>query len=190
METEKNNPDPDARELVGSDTEKPDSAYNSAALAAILFSSGTVVAAARLKEFLGWDQKKLDESAESANRILTIIEVAGGYKLVTREELSPLLEKFFTRVRQSGLSKAALEAVSIIAYRQPCTRQEVEEIRGVSCEGVIRWLLDKRLVKVKDRLESPGRPFTYATTDRFMEVFGLKSLKDLPRVVFNAQDKE
>ena len=108
METEKNNPDPDARELVGSDTEKPDSAYNSAALAAILFSSGTVVAAARLKEFLGWDQKKLDESAESANRILaeaglTIIEVAGGYKLVTREELSPLLEKLFTRVRPSGL---------------------------------------------------------------------------------------
>ncbi|MEP0814851.1 MAG: SMC-Scp complex subunit ScpB [bacterium] len=158
-----------------------------ALLSAVLFSAGATVELSRLRDFFGFSDAQLsaalDESKECLKSSgLTIIEVAGGVKMVTVPEAYETIEAFFQRTKQTGLSKAALETVSVIAYKQPCTRTDVEEIRGVNCEGVIKGLLEKRLIKVKERTEGPGRPFSYVTTDRFLEIFGLKSLKDLPKV--------
>ncbi len=154
---------------------------------AILFSAGGTVEYKRLEEHFGWSDDEFETRLEEARRLLsaaglTIIEVAGGFKMVTLPEAYEPLKEFFSKVKETGLSKAAVETLSVIAYKQPCTRGDVEEIRGVNSDGVIRGLLDKRLIKVKERTDTPGRPFTYVTTSAFLELFGLKSLRDLPRV--------
>lgn len=154
---------------------------------AILFSAGGTVEYQRLEEHFGWSDDEFEFRLCDARSVLsaaglTIIEVAGGFKMVTLPEAYEPLKAFFSKVKETGLSKAALETLSVIAYKQPCTRSDVEEIRGVNSDGVIRGLLDKRLIKVKERTDTPGRPFTYVTTSAFLELFGLKSLKDLPRV--------
>jgi segregation and condensation protein B len=156
-------------------------------LCAILFSAGGTVETDRLAAFFGVDAPKLKSIVDTACDALakcglTLIEVAGGWRMVTRPSHFDELKRYFTDVKETGLSKAALETLSIIAYRQPCARTDVEDIRGVASEGVIRGLLEKRLIKVKDRTDGPGRPFRYVTTDRFLELFGLNSLRDLPRV--------
>ena len=106
-------------------------------------------------------------------------EIAGGYQLRTRPEFSEWITKL-VQPRAPRLSRAALETLAIIAYKQPVIRSDVEHIRGVDCGGVIRVLLERNLVRVLGRKEIPGRPLIYATTKRFLEVFDLKDLKDLP----------
>jgi segregation and condensation protein B len=106
-------------------------------------------------------------------------EVAGGYQFRTRSEHSEWITKLI-QPRPPRLSKAALETLAIIAYKQPLIRSDIEHIRGVDCGGVIRVLLERNLVRVLGRKEIPGRPLIYATTKRFLEVFDLKDLKDLP----------
>ena len=110
-----------------------------------------------------------------------IVEVSGGYQLLTRPEFAPYLERFETVPRPSRLSGPALEALAIIAYRQPVSRLEVESIRGVSSSGVIRTLADRGLVDVVGRDEGLGRPLLYGTTAQFLEHFGFDSLNELPR---------
>lgn len=110
-----------------------------------------------------------------------IVEVSGGYQLLTRPEFAPYLERFETVPRPSRLSGPALEALAIIAYRQPVSRLEVESIRGVSSSGVIRTLCDRGLVDVVGRDEGLGRPLLYGTTEQFLEHFGFDSLDQLPR---------
>jgi len=114
------------------------------------------------------------------NHSFGIREVAGGYQLVTDSEYSPWLRKLFQGGRKERLSKAALETVAIAAYKQPVTKPEVAQIRGVDVDGVMKKLLEKGLVRVAGRKKVVGRPLLYATTKKFLEYFGLNSLKELP----------
>jgi segregation and condensation protein B len=106
-------------------------------------------------------------------------EVANGWQFATRPEQAEIIEKYF-RPKANLLSKAALETLAIIAYRQPITRADIEEIRGVKIDGVLSTLLEKKLVQDVGRKSSPGRPLLYGTTVQFLNFFGLKSLEELP----------
>jgi segregation and condensation protein B len=119
---------------------------------------------------------------EDANRALTITEVGGGYRMVTRAELAPWLVRLARARTRVRLSRAALEALAIVAYKQPVSRPEVDAIRGVNSEGVLESLMERRLVRIAGRKEAPGRPFLYETTREFLIAFGLRDLNDLPKV--------
>ena len=106
-------------------------------------------------------------------------QVAGGYQIRTRSEYMQWIKRLL-QPKPLRLSKAALETLAIIAYKQPVIRNDVEHIRGVDCGGVLRVLLERKFIRVLGRRELPGRPLIYATTKRFLEVFDLKNLKDLP----------
>ncbi len=112
-------------------------------------------------------------------RGLVLSEVGGGFQLRTRPEHAPWIKRFF-KVGLQRISKQAMEAMAIVAYKQPVTRGELEEIRGVDSGGVLKALLDKRLVKIVGKKDVPGRPVVYGTTKEFLEVFDLKGLMDLP----------
>ena len=105
--------------------------------------------------------------------------MAGGYQLRTRPEYASYL-RLLHRERPLRLSRAALETLAVVAYRQPVTRAEIEAVRGVEVDAVVRSLLDRQLVRIAGHREVPGRPMLYATTKRFLEVFGLGELDDLP----------
>ena len=113
---------------------------------------------------------------------LQLIEVAGGFQIVTRPELHDRVRRLFHEHSSQRLSVQALETLAVIAYRQPVTGPEIAEIRGVNTSGVIGTLVDRRLVKVVGRKAVIGRPFLYATTREFLDRFGLKDLTDLPKV--------
>jgi segregation and condensation protein B len=109
-------------------------------------------------------------------------QTAGGYRLATRPELDPFLRKFFSKQGEGRLSMAALETLSIIAYRQPITAPEISDIRGVNTSGVLRTLLDRKMIKIAGRKNVVGSPFLYRTTREFLVHFGLNSIQDLPRL--------
>ena len=113
---------------------------------------------------------------------LQLVEVAGGYQIVTRPELSEWVRRLFHERSAQRLSVQALETLAVIAYRQPVTAPEIAEIRGVNTTGVLNTLLERRLIKVTGRKAVIGRPFLYATTREFLDRFGLRDLKDLPKV--------
>jgi segregation and condensation protein B len=117
---------------------------------------------------------------EYQGRGIQLLEIAEGYQLCTRTEYSEWIKRFYTIDKGSKLSQASLEALSIIAYKQPITRAEIEEIRGVDSGGVVKTLLEKNLARNMGRKKVPGRPMMYGTTRKFLEYFGLKSLADLP----------
>ena len=124
----------------------------------------------------------LDEVLDEWNNLdrgFKLHEIANGYQFRTNSEFSEYLIKF-KQSKPFKLSRAALEALAIIAYKQPITRIEVDQIRGVDSSGVVSLLLEKRLIEIKGRREVIGRPFLYATTNEFLETFGLKSIADLP----------
>ncbi|HUF88988.1 MAG TPA: SMC-Scp complex subunit ScpB [Gemmatimonadota bacterium] len=114
-------------------------------------------------------------------RAFHVQEVAGGYRLVTRPEYAGWVAEMRASGATPRLSQAALETLSIVAYKQPVTRAELESIRGVAVEGVLKTLVDRGLVRVAGREEGLGRPLLYGTTDHFLEYFGLSSLDALPR---------
>jgi segregation and condensation protein B len=107
--------------------------------------------------------------------------VAGGYQLLTLPEFGQVLKEMHQKEADTKLTKSALETLAIIAYKQPILRADIEAIRGVACGETIRSLMEKHLVKIAGRAEVPGRPILYGTTKRFLELFGLNSLKDLPK---------
>jgi segregation and condensation protein B len=158
-------------------------------LEALLFSTHHPLTAGKLAELLDIGAtkpirgaiKELNESYESTGRCFRVEQVAGGYQLLTLPEYGDTLKKFHQREIDAKLSKAALETLAIIAYKQPILRVDVEAIRGVACGETIRSLMEKHLVKIAGRAEEPGRPILYGTTKRFLELFGLNSLKDLPQ---------
>ena len=113
---------------------------------------------------------------------LQLIEVAGGYQIVTRPELSEWVRRLFHEHSSQRLSVQALETLAVVAYRQPVTGPEIAEIRGVNTSGVLGTLLERRLVKAVGRKPVVGRPFLYVTTREFLDRFGLKDLADLPKV--------
>jgi segregation and condensation protein B len=122
--------------------------------------------------------EELKEEYQSRN--LQILEVADGYQLCTRHEFNDWIRKFLKLDRSSRLSQPSLDTLSIIAYKQPLTRQEVDDIRGVDSSGVIKTLLEKKVIGPAGRKKVPGRPIMYRTTQKFLEYFGLKDLSDLP----------
>ena len=117
--------------------------------------------------------------ADYAQRGIRLIEVAGGWQLRTAPDTAPYARRFL-RVKPQRLTRAALETLAIVAYRQPVTRPEIEEIRGVDSGAVVKALLERRLVKILGKKEEPGRPILYGTTREFLEFFALKDLASLP----------
>ncbi len=119
-------------------------------------------------------------SYESEERGIQLIEVNKQYQLATRKENYAYIEQLCKQSKSKGLSASALEVLAIIAYKQPITKLDIEQIRGVSSESVLQGLIDRELVEVKGRLEKIGRPQIYGTTDMFLKSFGFKTLKELP----------
>ena len=118
-------------------------------------------------------------------RGIQIVEVAKAYQLTTLPDHFPYFEKLATSPSQSTLSQAALETLAIVCYKQPITRSDIEEIRGVKCEKALQTLLNKQLIKEVGRAEGIGRPILYGTTKEFLEYFGLRELSDLPEPPVN-----
>ena len=158
------------------------------ALEAVLFASGEPVAMEQLAEIfemtvveLQQHLSDLDKSLEDKQRGIQLQQVAGGYQLVTRPRFFQLVERL-TETRDKRLSAAAMETLSIIAFKQPITKQEIEHIRGVRAEKVVLKLLEQDLIKELGRKDTSGRPILYGTTDTFLKCFGLNNLTDLPEL--------
>ncbi len=157
---------------------------------ALLFASDTPVEASRLQEVLDLESpavaRELVESLrgrlDAEGRALQVMEVGGGFRLVTRPEVAPWLVKLARSRTRSRLSRPSLETLAIIGYRQPVSRPEVDAIRGVNSDAVLENLLERRMIRIAGRKESPGRPFLYETTREFLVAFGLRDLGDLPKV--------
>ena len=160
-----------------------------APLEALLLSTHHPLTAGRLAELLDLETTKplrkaikaLNEQYASGGRSFRIEQVAGGFQILTLPDHGDLLKKFHQKEVDAKLTRAAIETLAIIAYKQPILRADVEAIRGVACGETIRSLMEKRLVKIAGRAEEPGRPILYGTTKRFLELFGLNSIKDLPQ---------
>jgi segregation and condensation protein B len=156
-------------------------------LEGMLFAAGAPVAVARLVEALdGPDRRavaaaldRLADRLEEDGRGLRLARVAGGYQLRTVAEHGPWIRRLLGG-KPPRLSRAMLETVANIAYRQPCTRPEIEAIRGVDVDAVLSTLLERRMVKILGRKEAPGRPILYGTTKEFLEVFSLPDVEALP----------
>ncbi len=153
----------------------------------ILFIADSPINMEKIGEVFNGDVNKaeikgiLDElKADYNGRGVQLVEIAEGYQLCTRPEYAEWIKKFYKIDKGSKLSHASLETLSIIAYKQPITRIEMEEIRGVDSGGVVKTLSEKNLIKNMGRKKVPGRPMMYGTTRKFLEYFGLKSLTDLP----------
>jgi segregation and condensation protein B len=162
---------------------------NAGVLEAMLFSTHHPLTGGQLAELLDVPSTKpirkairqLNEQYEHAGRCFRIEQVAGGFQMLTLPMYGEALKSLHHREADSRLTKSALETLAIIAYKQPILRADVEAIRGVASGETIRSLMEKHLVKIAGRAELPGRPILYGTTRRFLEVFGLNSLRDLPQ---------
>ncbi len=124
--------------------------------------------------------RSLQQDYDLDGRGLRIVELAGGYQIITRPDCAPWVKRLEKVKTAPKLSRSALETMSIIAYKQPVVRSEIEAIRGVETSGVLRTLLDRRLVRMVGRKDVPGRPILYGTTKLFLQQFGLRDLADLP----------
>jgi segregation and condensation protein B len=158
-------------------------------LEALLLSTHHPLTAGRLAELLDLPATKpvraaikdLNAQYESTGRSFRIDQVAGGFQILTLPDFGEHLKKLHQKEADAKLTKAALETLAIVAYKQPILRADVEAIRGCACGETIRSLMEKHLVKIAGRAEEPGRPILYGTTKRFLELFGLNSLRDLPQ---------
>ncbi len=153
---------------------------------ALLFVSDKPISIDTIKEVVGIERPEIRSLIEElkqeyvSNHSFRLREVAGGYQLVTDSEYAYWLRKLFHGGRKERLSRPALETLAIIAYKQPITKPEIEHIRGVAVDGVVRTLLEKGLIRIAGRKNVVGRPLLYTTTKRFLEYFGLNSLDELP----------
>ncbi len=158
------------------------------ALEALLFVSGNPLSKDRLKAlFEGVTTEQIEaqlaslrQTYDDRNAGILLAEVAGGYQLVTRPEHAVWVRKFRSVKVSARLSKPALETLAIVAYKQPITRMEVEAVRGVNIGGILRNLMERRLVKIVGKKDVPGKPLLYGTTIEFLQYFGLKDLSALP----------
>jgi len=153
----------------------------------ILLAADQPVSETQFKNLLGGEVEKisfklvLEELIDEYNsRNLQILHVAEGYQLCTRHDYSDWVRKFLKFDKTTKLSQPSLDTLAIIAYKQPLTKVEVEEIRGVDSSGVVRTLLEKKIISPGGRKKVPGRPIMYRTTRKFLEYFGLRDLSDLP----------
>lgn len=159
------------------------------AIEGILFAAGESVKAAKLAVVLDTDidtvRQAVDELRNEYNeqkRGFSIIEILEGYQICSRPEYYTYIQEILGEQRNQPLSNAAMETLAIIAYKQPVTRSQIENIRGVNSDGCVNRLYERSLIDEAGRLDAPGRPILYKTTDTFLRCFGLKSPKDLPKV--------
>ena len=157
------------------------------AVEALLFVSDEPVTAAVLAQTLETDRRTIENAVaelaagyEERDAGIVLRNVAGGWRLTTHPDAAPAVEQHVLASRHSRLTKAALETLAVVAYKQPVTRHQVSAVRGVDSDGVLRALVDRGLVAEVGREEAPGRPVLYGTTPRFLERLGLPSLSSLP----------
>jgi segregation and condensation protein B len=185
-------PDDEAKETTveaaNSQAEAIDVRELKAILEAVLFVSPEPMPVARLMSIVGTVSKAevvqalgiLTHDLDQDGRGIQLVQVAGGYRLVTKQEYGPWLKRMDKAKAAQKLSRSALESLAIIAYKQPLVRAEIEEIRGVETSGVLRTLCERKLVRIVGRKDVPGRPIMYGTTKFFLEHFGLQDLSQLP----------
>ncbi len=157
---------------------------------ALLFASDAPLSAAKIAEIVTGSTTReireivtaLNESYSREQRVFRIETVAGGFQMLTLSEYNPWIGQLLQVKQETKLSSAAMETLAIVAYKQPVLRADVEAVRGVSCGEMLNRLRETNLIKIVGRAEDLGRPILYGTTKRFLEVFGLASLDDLPDV--------
>lgn len=156
---------------------------------ALLFASGNPITAKKIAQLLEIPEEHIEllinqliGEMTAEDRGLMIVKVAAGYQLCTKPELSTVVKKL-AQVQDTKLSLAAMETLSIIAFKQPITKLEIEHIRGVKVDKVLTKLLERQMIKELGRKEAIGRPIIYGTTDEFLKSFGLNDLQDLPPLV-------
>ena len=157
------------------------------AIESMLFVSGEPLSLKDLSNNLEVKDKVVEEiikemmtEYEDQSRGIRLISINGAYQLVTKSENSDFVQKLLKKNKRHSLSQASIESLAIIAYKQPITRIDIDEIRGVKSESAIQKLVEKGLIQDIGRLEVPGRPILYGTTDEFLRQFGLETLKELP----------
>lgn len=158
-------------------------------LEGLLFASGDVLSVERISDILGIDKKTIKLivnnmilNFQNQRRGVMIREMNNGYLMCTKPEHHKYLEKLFEKRQQQGLSQAAYETLAIIAYNKSATRAKIEQIRGVNSDSSINTLVERNLIMEAGRLDTPGRPLVYETTEEFLRCFGFKSLNDLPMI--------
>lgn len=163
----------------------------------ILFISESPVKTGTISESLDVPEGKikqvlrmLEQEYIDQNRGFVLKKISGGYRLYSNPALNEVLQRFVKTNIRTHLSQAALETLAIIAYRQPITRTQIAEIRGVRTDSVVLTLLDKGLLKEAGKLKEPGNPILYRTSDRFLELLGLNNLKDLPPLKEFKEDEQ
>ena len=158
---------------------------------ALLIAADEPIGAARLASVLGAEAgarqvrayvDDLNDDYVSTGRSFRITEVAGGFQLTLHQDFAPWIRQLMREKSPTRLSQASLETLSIVAFKQPITKAQVEHVRGVSVDGVLRHLLEKALIRIAGRAEGAGRPLLYGTTRDFLKHFGLKTLSDLPKL--------
>jgi len=170
-------------------TETPESMPLTQVIEALLFSTDAPLSPGKLAEICGLDSTKpvklaieeLNKGYEARQAAYRVEDRAGGYQLLTLPQYADYIERLVRKKDEGRLTPASLETLAIVSYKQPITRADVEAIRGVACGEVLRSLMEHNLVKIVGRAEEIGRPMLYGTTRYFLEVFGLASLKDLPK---------
>ncbi len=156
---------------------------------ALLMASDRPLSIERLCELTGAGTEAVEQAVSRVEKALIqgghameIVFLAGGYRLVTDPELGPVVSRLFEGRRPGKLTRAALETLAVVAYSQPCTRAHVEAVRGVNCDSAMKTLLEREFIAISGRMETPGRPLLYSTTQSFLEYFGLARLEHLPRM--------
>ncbi len=178
----------ETQQLSESDLQDPIKAKQ--VIEALIFASSKPISAAEIRKVaksLTPGQIKdyaveIQQDYQNSHRPFELVEVAGGYEIATKKEFAPWIFKIELQKKAKQASHSALETLAILAYKQPLTRAEIEELRGVDTSGVIATLTEKEFVKIVGKKEVPGRPFLYGTTDKFLEHFGLNDLTDLPNI--------
>ena len=126
--------------------------------------------------------EQLSRDYENSGRGVRIDEVAGGYRMTTASGCSGFVRKLYRQRRSDRLSRQSMETLAIIAYKQPVTKQEIQSLRSVNIDGVMKSLQERNLIKITGKKETPGRPYVFGTGKQFLEYFGLKSIEDLPKL--------
>ena len=157
---------------------------------AMLFASSKPLAVADIRKVvksltpgqIGGILSDLRAEYASTGRSFELLEIANGYEIATKKEFAPWIMRLELQRKIKQVTQSALETLSILAYKQPVTRAEIEELRGVDASGVLNTLAERNFIRIVGKKEVPGRPFLYGTTEKFLEHFGLRSIEDLPNI--------
>ncbi|UCE24868.1 MAG: SMC-Scp complex subunit ScpB [Candidatus Zixiibacteriota bacterium] len=166
------------------------SSFQESTVEALILASPEPLPARKIAEMIdGLTPSQVSQAVSSLNTrymetggSFRIREIAGGYQIYIVPEFTGYVQEMFSRRRKMRLTRAALETLAIVAYRQPVTRVEIEQIRGVASDGVVHNLLEKNMITIRGRADTVGKPLQYGTTDEFLKFFGLNSVRDLPKM--------